>query len=483
MFGRKLLFACTLVVAPMLFGQTITETEDAPPPPQRELKVIADSGTTGRVAKFDTDGEGIVNSNVYDVGGYIGINTDQVWRRLTIDAGTASAEGMRIRKVVDANNPYFDFALNTSGATAYGVIQVADNTTWRPLSLQPSGGRVGIGTTTPGTNLHIYSVATGDAAIGTGPDPVAGPAMNFGYGGASFGRGSGFINVRPDASATAPNPSLRLATADVVRLFITNTGNVGIGSAPPTERLEVTGGSIYLNSEDSGLVVDAAGYKRYGLVKNSGRNTEWRYLQSGPFRVRRLTSGSDVRNTGATSDVPMVFTAAGNVGIGSENGNDAYRLHVTGDAHFTGSVTADGTLAAKYQDVAEWVPSREDLAPGTVVVLDSLRGNAVVASTAAYDTAVAGVVSEQPGLILGQAAADKEQIATTGRVRVKVDATSAPIHIGDLLVTSEKPGYAMKSIPVTLSGISIHRPGTIVGKALESIEGGEGQILVLLSLQ
>jgi hypothetical protein len=156
---------------------------------------------------------------------------------------------------------------------------------------------------------------------------------------------------------------------------------------------------------------------------------------------------------------------------------------VGGSAHFNGNVTADGTLAAKYQDVAEWVFSREDLAPGTVVVLDADLGNAIIPSTTPYDTSVAGVVSAQPGLILGVGGANKEQIATTGRVRVKVDATAAPIRIGDLLVTSNKVGYAMKSIPVELSGIAMHRPGTIVGKALEALEGGEGEILVLLSLQ
>jgi hypothetical protein len=31
--------------------------------------------------------------------------------------------------------------------------------------------------------------------------------------------------------------------------------------------------------------------------------------------------------------------------------------------------------------------------------------------------------------------------------------------------------------------VAIHRPGTIIGKALEPLEGGVGEILVLLSLQ
>jgi hypothetical protein len=74
-------------------------------------------------------------------------------------------------------------------------------------------------------------------------------------------------------------------------------------------------------------------------------------------------------------------------------------------------------------------------------------------------------------------------VATTGRVKVKVDATNGPIQIGDLLVTSGKEGVAMKSVPVEIAGIRIHRPGTIVGKALEPLSQGTGEILVLLSLQ
>jgi len=58
-----------------------------------------------------------------------------------------------------------------------------------------------------------------------------------------------------------------------------------------------------------------------------------------------------------------------------------------------------------------------------------------------------------------------------------------PIHPGDLLVTSDKAGMAMRSEPLSLGGAKIHRPGTLIGKALEGLEEGEGEILVLLSLQ
>jgi hypothetical protein len=50
-------------------------------------------------------------------------------------------------------------------------------------------------------------------------------------------------------------------------------------------------------------------------------------------------------------------------------------------------------------------------------------------------------------------------------------------------VTSDEEGVAMKSEPLNLGGAQIHRPGTLIGKALESLESGKAQILVLLSLQ
>jgi len=48
-------------------------------------------------------------------------------------------------------------------------------------------------------------------------------------------------------------------------------------------------------------------------------------------------------------------------------------------------------------------------------------------------------------------------------------------------VTSPTAGYAMKSKPIRVAGPDIHRPGTILGKALEPLPNGKGEILVLLT--
>lgn len=177
---------------------------------------------------------------------------------------------------------------------------------------------------------------------------------------------------------------------------------------------------------------------------------------------------------------PAEAQTSGFVGFGTATPQT--RIHVVGDATVTGTVLA-GNVAAKYQDVAEWVPASRPISAGTVLVLDPKHTNHVQAATSAYDTRVAGVVSESPGIILGEEGTGKVRVATTGRVKVKVDATARPIHVGDLLVTSSKEGVAMSSEALEINGRQFHQPGTILGKAVEPLPTGEGEILVLLSLQ
>jgi hypothetical protein len=143
-----------------------------------------------------------------------------------------------------------------------------------------ASGDVGIGTASPGTRLHIFSTATSDVFESFGPDPAGGPSLNMGYAGASIGRGAAFLNVRPDASAVAPNPSLRFLTVNVERMIITNAGQVGIGTSAPTASLSVNGTA----NKPGGGAWDVFSDERLKNIKGSFTNGLNAVMQLRPLR-------------------------------------------------------------------------------------------------------------------------------------------------------------------------------------------------------
>lgn len=294
-------------------------------------------------------------------------------------------------------------------------------------------------------------------------------------------------NVGIGASSNPPQSLLYLASPD---------GASAIQFKPPgtqTFRFTSVGvpnwGGLTMNAKysyPSGWTLDDPNYLGY-FLKLDGRggnpvsNGLWLYV----IPAGAYTHTDEGPLFGVVNGTTYM---AGTASIGGFSGGNAPpaptdTLRVYGSIRADGSITGGSVIGATYQDVAEWVPVPETLQAGTVVVLNAANGNEVMPSTTAYDTTVAGVVSEHPGIILGKGGPDKAQVATTGRVKVKVDATRASIRVGDLLVTSDVAGTAMKSEPIEINGRRFHQPGTIIGKALEPLASGTGEILVLLSLQ
>src|SRR5262249_8793054 len=181
------------------------------------------------------------------------------------------------------------------------------------------------------------------------------------------------------------------------RMRITSTGDVGIGITTPSYKLDVQGGSI---NSSGGLCIAGDCKTSWSAV---GGSSQW------------TTTGTTINYS------------TGNVGI--DTANPTEKLHVTGNVKVIGRIDVSGNINAKYQDVAEWVESSQELPAGTVVVLDDTKSNQVVASTQAYDSRVAGVISLKPGIALGERGDNHVLVATTGRVKVKVDASSGPIKI------------------------------------------------------
>jgi hypothetical protein len=127
-------------------------------------------------------------------------------------------------------------------------------------------------------------------------------------------------------------------------------------------------------------------------------------------------------------------------------------------------------------DVAEYMPITGDAEPGTVLII--AEDGMLEPSATAYDTRVAGIVSTDPAVFLGAKDTGnpgEAPIAVAGRVPCRVDASYGAIHPGDLLSTSGTPGFAMKATDPKI--------GTILGKAMGTLESGTGTIEVLVTLQ
>lgn len=355
-----------------------------------------------------------------------------------------------------------------------------------------SNGNFGVGTTSPAYKLDVAGQVRSSsggfvfpdgsvqatATNGTITGVTAGNGLTGGgVAGAvtlNIGAGTG-LTVAPDSISVNYGSTAGTAVQGNTSVTVTaGSGMSGGGSVTLG-----AGGSVTLTNDDKGSaqnifksVANAAGAAQFAAGSN---NDAIRFEGTGGTTVSFDAATKKVTINSSTSSATLSAANVSAGQFGSSTGG--------GDYSFPGNVTVAGNIAAKYQDVAEWVPSEQKLQAGTVVVIDTERSNHVLASTSSYDTKVAGVISAQPGISLGERGEGKLLVATTGRVRVKVDATKGPIKVGDLLVTSEVEGMAMKSEPIIMSGRKIHSPGTIIGKALEPLAGGVSEILVLLSLQ
>jgi hypothetical protein len=116
------------------------------------------------------------------------------------------------------------------------------------------------------------------------------------------------------------------------------------------------------------------------------------------------------------------------------------------------------TVEATYADLAERYETDAEYEPGTVVIFGGEKE--ITTTDVNTDYRVAGVISTDPGLKLNSSAGDDKThpyLALRGRVPCKV---IGPVAKGDLLVTSDTPGYA-RSV-----GGNLTTAGSVFAKSL-----------------
>jgi len=214
----------------------------------------------------------------------------------------------------------------------------------------------------------------------------------------------------------------------------------------------------------------------------------WEFL-SKPGSSQTLLSDPNAANPVFVADVAGVYHLRLTVtDAAGETDTDDVRIYADVDSPAVlkvtpeGDVRADGTFhAAQFlsgsADVAEWVRVSEPVAAGDLMEFDPACATSYRRSCSACSPLVAGVISTEPGVVLGQgnSSVQRALLALAGIVLVEVTDEGGPIQPGDLLVSSSTPGHAMR-----WSG-SDPCPCALVGKALEPMTDEIGMILVLLT--
>lgn len=174
---------------------------------------------------------------------------------------------------------------------------------------------------------------------------------------------------------------------------------------------------------------------------------------NGPVNSKEILVNSNVViNNSGVGNTTVNFKTPGGVTILSASGASSLAAPVTILGQW--SLGAGSTLNASYADLAEFYTSDNDYEPGTVVSFGGTQE--VTVSKVPNDTAVAGVISQNPAYTMNNAlAGTRACVALQGRVLCKV---VGPVSKGDLLTTSDIAGCAVKTqLPIL---------GSVIGKSL-----------------
>ncbi|MBP9751282.1 MAG: hypothetical protein KBD19_00285 [Candidatus Moranbacteria bacterium] len=343
-----------------------------------------------------SSGVGQYANAIFDISGNVGIGTTSPSYKLDVAGSIRTASGQGIFTGLSAlaqnANGLIVFG-GDNGGTVYarGDVAGADNN----LNLQafddinfdtfPSGspvtgmvikktGNVGIGTTSPTALLDLNSTNGGDTDILRISNPSASAGSIYGLAWRDTANNKTYARIASSYGASYVNSYLSLSVADSTetlqeRMRIDKSGNVGIGTTSPSEKLDVNG-HIKVNNyiklgNNTGGFVDPNG-NPFLYTTSSGLETRVNAYYTGGFVS--LYSGSPNAER-------MRVTSAGNVGIGTTNqfgsgsgvlalGNattnptttltNAALLYATGGEMYVYDAAGNATQISPHDDMGLW---------------------------------------------------------------------------------------------------------------------------------
>jgi hypothetical protein len=274
----------------------------------------------------------------------------------------------------------------------------------RVLSLQPSGGRVGVGTAIPNHVLHVYgstparfeNTSLNSSQLILNDSSNSSKELNLGYDitndiGLIYAieQGTGYKNIQIGAPEGGnigigkTNPTFKIDISGDINftgvlrqngdpyvgcslwnisgdILYYSDGNIGIGTSAPIGRFVIS------NDSSGHITFDTLTGENNGLTSigfNGGYSTEDYVLNTEKTRFRIIHDTRDVSDVfmidnydGNNTNNILSMLPTGNVGI--SNTNPSFRLDVSGDINFTGVLRQNGEI---YYGCTQWTNSDDDI--------------------------------------------------------------------------------------------------------------------------
>lgn len=417
----------------------------------------------GNTTIYAANGDVTTTGNVTVTGGNVAVSAIQ-----NGNSNVAVAANSNVTVSVAGNANIV--TVTGTGANISGTANVTGNLSAGNVNAPTFGVHTGNVTTTG--NVTAGNITISGDTISSANTTITIDPSTAGVGGLVVIAG----NLQVDGTTTTVNST----TLDVTDLNITVAKGAANPAAANGAGITVDGASASMTyNSTSNTFVFTHGANITGTANVSGNanvgNLGTSTVIATTANLTTINSGlmqngnSNVTIT-ANSNVTIAVTAANSYtfapGSFAPNGNGAQQLGLTGArwSNIWGLASS-----AQYADLAERYDAGVYIEPGTVVEFGG--DHEVQICGTQMSTKVAGVISTAPGYLMNDTEDKGDNwvpVAFTGRVPTKV---VGPVAKGDIMVSAGN-GHAMSCAAPII--------GSVIGKALENFDAGEGVIEVVI---